>query len=41
MLENMSQSASAVGAPHASEDIVTTIGDSTQKWIEYNEGLDL
>lgn len=37
MLNNMSKSAYEVGAPHASEDIVSAIGESTQRWLEYND----
>lgn len=37
MLNNMSQSAYKVGAPHASEEIVSAIGESTLRWIECNE----
>jgi len=36
-LLKMSQCAYAVGAPHASEEIVLAIGESTQQWMQIND----
>ena len=38
MLQNMSESAYQVGAPHASEEIVANIAESTLHCMALNEG---